>query len=196
MSVTEVGKFAAFFKAYVEETRSLLDQIVEKDVEEATKALFHGWQRDATAFCMGNGGSATNALHFANCLSQGTYTPGKKPYRAQALVDNLCTVTAVSNDFGYDQAFAKQLEMAMRPGDIVVGMSCSGNSPNVVNAFQYARTHGIITIGFIGFSGGKMRELSDHIIYTDNYNYGQVETVQIAIGHLIAQHLKELIAAH
>ncbi len=194
MSVTEVDQFATYFKEYMEETKTLLDMVEKEGCKDAVTALFQAWQRDATVFVMGNGGSATNAMHFANCLSQGTYTPGKKPLRAQALVDNLCTVTAVSNDFGYDQAFAKQLEMCMRPGDLVVGMSCSGNSPNVVNAFEYARTHGIFTIGFLGFSGGKMRSLSDCVIYIDNHNYGQVETIHMSVGHLISQRLKEAIA--
>jgi len=194
MSVTEVDKFETFFKDYMNETKSLLDLVEPASVQSAITALFQAWQRDATVFVMGNGGSATNALHFANCLSQGTWIPGKKPMRAQALVDNLCTVTAVSNDYGYDQAFAKQLEMCMRPGDLVVGISCSGNSPNVVNAFEYARVHGIFTLGFIGFAGGKMLALSDCAIYIENHNYGQLETVHLSIGHLISQRLKQLIA--
>lgn len=178
----------------MQETRKLLDQIKEEEVYGAVGALYQCWQRDNTVFVVGNGGSATTALHFANCLSQGTYTKGKKPLKAQALVDNLCTITAVSNDFGYDQAFSKQLEMVMRPKDVVVGISCSGNSPNVVNAFSYAQANDVVTIGFLGFSGGKMRELSDHFIYVDDYNYGQVESVHLSIGHLISQHLKDLIA--
>jgi D-sedoheptulose 7-phosphate isomerase len=110
-------------------------------------------------------------------------------------VGNVASMTAIANDFNFDLVFTRQLETCFEPGDILVAISCSGNSPNVVSAAHYAKSAGGKVLSFLGFSGGKLREISDKVIFVDNYNYGQVETVHVSLGHLISQFLKERILA-
>jgi D-sedoheptulose 7-phosphate isomerase len=107
---------------------------------------------------MGNGGSASTASHFACDLGKGTIIEGKPRFRVISLNDNISLITALSNDCGYEEVFREQLMNLVNTGDIVIGITGSGNSPNVLKAMEYARSRGAVTIGFIGFDGGKLRE--------------------------------------
>lgn len=139
---------------------------------------------------MGNGGSAATATHFACDLGKGTKT-GQHKFKTQALADNLATFTAYANDEGYEYVFSKQLENVLQKGDIVVALSASGNSQNLINAIVYAKTRGALTISLLGFDGGKLKDISDValVVHTNKGEYGPVEDVHLVLDHLITSFL-------
>lgn len=193
MSVTDLS-FANFYATYLEDARRCLDLISCDEVERVVESLWKTYVARNRIWIAGNGGSATTAIHMACCLSQGTMIAGKAPLRAEALVSNISFLTAVANDHGYEHVFEYQLMNCMSADDLFIAISCSGNSPNVVAAAEYARKNGGHVIGLLGFSGGKLRELAHESIYIDNYDYGQVETVHLFVSHLISQYLKKRMA--
>jgi len=142
-------------------------------------------------FFIGNGGSAATASHFANDISIGTRTGDKKPFRAVSLTDNVAVMTALANDEGYDRMFVDQLRVHMRAGDSLVAISASGNSPNLIEAVDYATSRGATVIGLTGFDGGKLREKSDISLHvpTAKGEYGPVEDVHMIFDHLIGSYL-------
>ncbi len=136
---------------------------------------------------MGNGGSAATASHFACDLGKETVVEGRPRFRVLSLNDNVPLMTALSNDFGYHAIFKEQLSNLVNEGDIVIGITGSGNSANVLEAIEYARSRKAITIGLIGFGGGKLKDLVDEAIVISSTNYGHVESVHLIIEHLIAE---------
>jgi D-sedoheptulose 7-phosphate isomerase len=142
-------------------------------------------------FIFGNGGSATTASHFVTDLSKGTIADGKAKIKALALTDNVSLITAWANDTAYDKIFAEQLENMVEPEDIVIGISSSGNSPNVLNGIELAKSKGAITIGFSGFRGGKLAELSDISIIVPCDNTQQIEDIHLLLSHIIFTCLRE-----
>jgi D-sedoheptulose 7-phosphate isomerase len=142
---------------------------------------------------MGNGGSATTAMHMARDLQIGTAIPGKPRLRATSLADNVAFITAIANDIDYSSIFTEQLIGQMKEGDVVIGISASGNSPNVLKAIEYANDNDAVTIGIIGFGGGKLKELASKSIVLSKKNYQQVEDVHMALAHIIPCWIKEKI---
>jgi histidinol-phosphate phosphatase family protein len=146
--------------------------------------LWSAWEEDRAIFIVGNGGSASTASHMANDLSKQAFIPGRKPLRAHALTDNVEALTAIANDTGYENVFAAQLRTHARAGDLLILISCSGNSPNLIRAIEVAKRIGVRTIAFGGLAGGPTRDLCDHYVHMPSYDYGHVET-----GHLLFEHL-------
>ena len=146
---------------------------------------------------MGDGGSASNASHFACDLGKGTlkrvYDGKEKRFRVISLTDNIVTITAFANDLSFEDIFVQQLHNLIDKGDVVIGISGSGNSPNVIKAIRYAQTCGAKTIGFLGFkTGGKLSKLVDYEITVQDNHYGRIEDIHLALGHLITDNLAEL----
>ena len=127
------------------------------EIDRVVELLIDARDRGATIFFLGNGGSAATASHFANDMGVCASVEGKKPFRAISIVSNMAYVTCLGNDFGYENIFVGQLRNLMRPGDIVVGISASGNSPNAVKALEYANEHGATSVAIVGFYGGVMK---------------------------------------
>jgi D-sedoheptulose 7-phosphate isomerase len=148
-------------------------------------------------FFLGNGGSAATASHFAVDLGKGTKVRGARPFRALSLTDNQAFLTAQANDEGYDSAFVGQLEGLLRPGDVVVGITASGNSQNLIDAFTFARAHGATTVGLLGFDGGRLLALSDVavVVRTPKGEYGPVEDLHLVIDHIVTNYLCRWLAA-
>jgi D-sedoheptulose 7-phosphate isomerase len=123
--------------------------------------------------------------------------PGARPFRAISLVDNQALLTAQANDEGYDSVFVAQLESLLRPGDVVLGITASGNSPNLIEAFSFARAHGAVTVGLLGFDGGRLRELSDVAVTvrTAKGEYGPVEDLHLVIDHIVTNYLARWLAS-
>jgi len=142
---------------------------------------------------MGNGGSASTASHFACDLGKGTICEGKPRFRVVSLNDNMPLITALSNDFGYERVFIEQLMNLVSPDDLVISITGSGNSPNILKAVEYAKKQGAKTIGLIGFGGGKLQEIVDEHITVSNTNYGQVEDIHLILAHALSQYFKEMI---
>jgi len=141
-------------------------------------------------FTFGNGGSAATASHFASDLSKGAISKGKPRIKAFALTDNVPLLSAWANDTAYENIFAEQLENFIEPGDIAIGISGSGNSPNVLNGVKIAKAKGATTIGFIGFDGGKLKDLVDIALVVPNHNMEQVEDVHLLLEHVITTCLR------
>jgi len=160
---------------------------------QATQTLFDAWRRGAQIFILGNGGSAATASHMANDLNKLTITPGKPRFKAIALTDNIPLMTAWGNDTSYEEIFAEQLTNFIQAGDVVVAISASGNSPNVLRAVQVARQHGAITIALTGDTGGKLKTMVDYCVLTPTGHICQQEDCHLIAEHAIANTLKRLV---
>ena len=175
---------------YLTELRELLTVIDPAAIDLATARLWEVWQQDRLIITLGNGGSACTASHFVTDLVKTATVEGCRPFRSISLTDNTGLLTAVSNDLDYGQSFVYPLAAYARAGDAVIAISASGNSPNVVAACQWAQEHGVSVIALTGFSGGKTVELADISIHIPSNNYGLVEDLHLAVGHMISQALR------
>jgi D-sedoheptulose 7-phosphate isomerase len=182
-----------FADGYFNILKKTIDEIPMEKVERIVEMILEAYQNSKYVFIMGNGGSASTASHFACDLGKGTICEGKRRFRVVCLNDNIPLMTALSNDFGYDRVFVEQLMNLVNPGDLVISITASGNSPNILTAVQYAKDQGAKAIGFIGFGGGKLKEIVDEHIIIANTNYGQVEDVHLILSHAISQYFKEII---
>jgi len=182
-----------FTNGYFLELRSTLDEIPMEKVERIVQIIYEAYRNNKYVFIMGNGGSASTASHFACDLGKGTICEGKPRFRVMSLNDNMPLITALANDFGYEKVFIEQLMNLINPGDVVVSITGSGNSPNILKAVEYAKGQGAKTIGLIGFRGGKLKEIVDEHITVSNMNYGQVEDIHLILSHAISQYFKNLI---
>lgn len=183
-----------FAQAYVSYLTDVLKNIDTKEIAKLIELLIAARENQSTIFFIGNGGSAATASHFANDLSIGTNSY-RKPFRALSLTDNVSIITALGNDFGYDQIFVRQLQVLARPGDLVVGISASGNSPNLIEAFEYANLNKLITVGITSFSGGKMKLVAKHSVHVpaEDKEYGPAEDAHMMLDHLIGAYLTRFI---
>lgn len=185
------SKTASDFSAgYFNYLSTLFSRIDCSAIQKFVEIILDARERGANVFFIGNGGSAATASHFANDIAIGTRTKGK-PFRIISLTDNNAVMTAIGNDFGYDSLFTKQLESLMNPNDVVVAISASGNSPNVINAIEYANKHNCTTIGLTGFSGGKLKEIAKLALHvpSDKGEYGPVEDLHMIFDHIIGNYL-------
>lgn len=180
---------------YVQDYTAHLTQILSRlDSDAVTHCiglLLQARKKGNNIYFIGNGGSASTATHFANDLA--ACTPSKTPpFRAISLTDNHAIVTAVANDYGYVNVFVKQLESLYSEGDLLVAISASGNSANVLKAVEYVRQRGGVAVGLTGFDGGKLKRLADHVIHvpTNKGEYGPVEDTHLIINHLIGTYLQ------
>ena len=183
-----------FSSAYLDYLKQVLDSIDLSSIRKFVEILIDARQRGATVFFIGNGGSAATASHFANDLSIGT-NDYEQPFKALSLTDNIPIMTAVGNDFGFDEIFVRQLKIYGNQGDILVGISASGNSPNVLKAFEYALTVGIHTVSITAFDGGHLKLMADDGIHvpTEPKEYGPAEDAHMILDHLIGSYLLRLV---
>ncbi len=184
----------SFAERYVQRVQDLLNNLDIHAVAAVIDIFILARQRGSTIFFVGNGGSAATAEHFANDLAIGAAAGGGPLFRAISLTSNMALLTCIANDFGYDCVFERQLSNLMKAGDVVVGISASGNSPNVVKALEYAANNDGIPIAIVGFDGGLMKRVAQHVIHlaSPKGDYGPVEDVQLVLDHLITQCLAEL----
>jgi D-sedoheptulose 7-phosphate isomerase len=185
---------AAFAGAYLEYLTSVLKTIDVREIGQFVQTILDARERGATIYFIGNGGSAATASHFANDIAIGTNSYDK-PFRAVSLTDNQAIITAVGNDFGYEDIFVRQLQVLGRKGDVVVGISASGNSPNLIKAFEYARSVGIKTVAITAFDGGKMKPMADEGVHvpTAPKEYGPAEDAHMVLDHLVGAYLMRVI---
>jgi D-sedoheptulose 7-phosphate isomerase len=189
-STNNFSQITEHLRNYFKQVRYGLRQLDEQEILQAVKVLLEANRRGATIFIFGNGGSAATATHFANDLAKGCIVEGQKRFRAIALTDNISLLTAWANDKSYDEIFAEQLRGLIREGDVVIGISGSGNSTNVLKGIQVAKEASALTIGFCGYGGGKLRHLVDYAIHSDCTVMEQVEDIHMALCHGIATTLR------
>jgi len=178
---------------YLDSVKQAIDLVSELEVAQAIELL---WQNyiggHRVAFC-GNGGSASTASHLPADLQKNVLLHGDKPWECLSLCDSVPLMTAWSNDTSYDNAFAGQARVWMRPGDLLVAISGSGNSSNILAAVETAKQNGAKTIGICGFDGGRLATAADHSIVVPVHNMQIVEDVHMVIGHTLYLGLKERI---
>jgi len=177
--------------SYLERLISLLQRLDRQAVAQVIELFLKARDKGNTIFFLGNGGSAATAAHFANDLGFCASPEGHAPFRALSLTSNNAFITCLANDMGYENIFSWQLRNLMRPGDVVVGISASGNSPNAVKALQYAAEHGGIPVALVGFDGGVMKDIAQYVIHVENEkgDYGPVEDIHMVLDHLISNYL-------
>ncbi len=171
---------------YLGQMSGVLAEIDSLEVEAFVNMLWQAWERDSSVFICGNGGSASTANHMALDLGKQTMVPGRRPLRAISLSANAALITAWANDSDFSRVFAEQLAAQGRPGDVVICISCSGDSSNIVGALAEAEKSGIATVGLGGFDGGRLREMSNVYVHVPSHDYGVVESAHIAIEHCVA----------
>lgn len=171
-------RFEALATAYLAELGAALDSIDVPAILRIVERLRVARDAGRTVFIAGNGGSAAIASHWVNDLGKATKRSGRPPIRVMGLTDNVSWITALGNDEGYERVFSGQLENFVEPGDVLAVISSSGNSPNVVRAVEDARAAGAVTVAFVGFDGGKLRNLVDECLWvpTAQGAYGVVES--------------------
>jgi D-sedoheptulose 7-phosphate isomerase len=177
-------------REYFERQVRLFDQIAFERVDAVIRELEHARVDGRRVFLFGNGGSASTASHFACDLGKGTLAPDRPRFKVIALADNLPTLTAYANDVGYDSVFAEPLTSLAERGDLAIGFSGSGNSPNVLRAMQAAQKLGLVTVGFTGFAGGKLKDCVETHVNVPSELMGQIEDVHLALTHAICEMLK------
>ena len=171
-------------------TRVLNDSNLQINIERIVTNSIKAFKNDKKMLFCGNGGSASDAQHIASELS-GRFYKDRPPLYAEALHVNSSYMTAVANDYGYDETYARMVEASGRKGDVLVGISTSGNSPNVVKAMHNAKEIGMVTVGFTGCKGGKMKEICDIMIQVPSDDTPRIQEAHILVGHIICQLIEE-----
>ena len=189
-------QFSGHAQRYFERLRQVLDGIDHSEIERFVDLLLQARQSGQNIFFVGNGGSAATSSHFANDLSIGTRQQ-EKPFKVISLVDNIATLSAIGNDYGYDQIFARQVKVYGQEGDLLVGISASGNSPNLLRAFETGRELGLVTVSITAFDGGKLKEIADHSVHvpTSAGEYGPAEDAHLILDHLITYYFQNVLDA-
>jgi D-sedoheptulose 7-phosphate isomerase len=178
---------------YIADIKQTLDRLPLLAVESAVKRIVTTWRNNGKVFIMGNGGSAATALHMACDLSKNTATPGQRRLRALSLNDNMALFSALSNDCQYENVFAEQIRTLADVGDVVIAISASGNSANILNGVQAAHELGVMTIGFTGYHGGKLAGMVDIPIVVPSHNIEQIEDVHMMLEHIVTVAVRESI---
>ncbi len=180
-----------YLDKYLKYLTKVFEDIDCSAIEKIIDIFQNARVNDKTIFLIGNGGSAATCSHFSEDLSFGAFVNGKKPFKTICLTDNTSYITALGNDIGYENIFSGQLRCLLKEGDVVVGISGSGNSPNIIKAMEYANQHGAITVGLLGFDGGKMKDICKYniIVKTEKGMYGPVEDMHMILAHMISTYL-------
>jgi D-sedoheptulose 7-phosphate isomerase len=186
--------YKAQITGYIKNIGDLLNKLDTQTLEKALGILEEMYKKNKMVLIFGNGGSAATASHIAEDLSKGTSCAGKPKFRAVSLTDSTPLLTAISNDISVDAIFEHQLEILLSSGDCVLAISASGNSKNVINGVNFAKSKGAKVLSFTGFSGGKLKGLSDANLHVNHNDFGPVEDLHLMFGHIIAVCLKEYIS--
>ena len=182
---------ASFFDAYAQQAAKAADSLDPSALDKAAEILLTAYSSGANVFSCGNGGSAAIANHFQCDHVKGVRTMTDLAPRVLSLNTNIELVTAIANDIGYEDVFAYQLESLAAPGDVLIAISSSGRSPNIVRAIMWARQHDLRTIALTGFDGGDARLAADVSIHVDGVNYGIIEDTHQEIMHALAQYIRQ-----
>lgn len=182
-----------YIQNYADRLKYALDQQAMQLIPDLGEALRNAWLQGKVVYFCGNGGSAGNAVHLANDLIYGAGMQSGLGLRVEALAANPAVLTCLANDLGYDQVYAQQLRVKAEPGDVLIVLSGSGNSPNVVKALEVGNNLGMVTCAILGFSGGKCKDLAQIPIHFPVNDMQIAEDLQLIVGHICMQWLCEVL---
>ena len=183
-----------YSKSYFEYLNNVLSGISLNAIDNFVKIILEARERGSSIFFIGNGGSAATASHFANDIAIGS-REFDKPFRVISLCDNQSVITAIANDDGFEKIFSQQLRVLLKKQDVVVSISASGNSPNLIHAINTTKKMGAISVGISAFDGGKMKEIVDFSLHvpTEKGEYGPAEDAHMVLDHLVANYLMRYV---
>jgi D-sedoheptulose 7-phosphate isomerase len=176
---------------YIEAQHRALDSVPAAAIALGIETVRTAWQANRHIFIIGNGGSAANASHFATDLGKGASDKTGKRFRVLSLADNVSWLTALGNDYHFDDCFVRQLENFAEPGDLLIACSVSGNSPNVVKAMAWAKENGLRTLALVGGKRGKLATLAEQAIVVEDSHFGRAEDVHMHVLHMICYSFME-----
>lgn len=174
---------------YLAKLKATIDAVDPAEIDHCVEVIRQGWLDGRQIITCGNGGSAVTALHFITDWSKMISNHSGKPFRGRTLLDNIGMLTAYANDVSYADIFSEQLKHTAAPGDVLIAISGSGNSENIVRAVTVANEMGCETIGLCGFSGGKLRKLAKHVVWVDIDDMQISEDLHAIFGHIVMQRL-------
>jgi D-sedoheptulose 7-phosphate isomerase len=181
---------------YLDKVRELLDELPEQS-DRFVDTLYEAFERGRTVFLAGNGGSASTASHFGQDLAKGTLASmdATRRFRVMPLTDNVGYITALANDEGYESIFEQQMRGLAREGDLLIAISGSGNSPNILRAVAYAKSIGMKTIGVTGYDGGKLLREADQSVHVPIWDMGMAEALHGVVFHIAMSRLRTKLSA-
>lgn len=183
------SSIATYAHDYAASLKAAIEAISSDAVEQVCNRVCRAAENGNQIFVVGNGGSAAIAEHLCCDWTKGTHCTGHPVISSRSLTANTAVYSAIANDYGFEHVFDTQVEFFAKEGDVLIAISSSGNSPNVLNAVSRAKELGLFVAGFSGFSGGKLAEIADVSIYVPTRNYGIVEDAHQAVMHIIAQYI-------
>jgi D-sedoheptulose 7-phosphate isomerase len=175
---------------HIERLQRALSAVSPDDLDALGESLFRAYRDDKQVFTAGNGGSSSTASHIAADLAKNTIGPNMRRFRIASLSENAAIVTALANDLGYENVFVEQLVNVIRPGDVLIVVSASGNSPNILKAMRYARAQSAEVVALLGFDGGEAAGLADVAVVIPSDDYGVVEDIHLIVNHILVKHFK------
>jgi D-sedoheptulose 7-phosphate isomerase len=187
-------KLADNIETYLDRLRAAVEALPQERLAELGEMLYRAYRNDKQVFTLGNGGSASTASHMAADLAKNTIGTNMRRFRVMSLNDNAAILTSLANDLGYENVFREQLENLVRPGDLLIALSASGRSPNVLKALRYAQAQCAQTACLLGFEGGDAASLCDVAIIVPTEHYGVVEDVHLIINHILVDYFKAKLA--
>lgn len=188
-AVCDVASIGTYLADYAGRLHDALDGIDADALDRARAVIERAAHEGRRIHSVGNGGSAAIAEHLCCDWTKGTHAAGHPVIDASSMTANMALYSAIANDFGFETVFARQIEMIGRAGDVLIAISSSGNSPNILAAVAAARTAGMTTIGMSGFEGGGLRETADIALHVATANYGIVEDAHQVLCHVLAQYI-------
>jgi D-sedoheptulose 7-phosphate isomerase len=174
---------------YITNLIEVLNVVDQRQIDDAVDLIKEKWLKGRNVFTIGNGGSALTAQHFVNDWSKSISLSSENKFKGRALVDNVGLVLSYANDISYGSIFAEQLKVYGEAQDLLIAISGSGNSENIINAVKYAKDHEIDTLGLCGFDGGLLKPLCDNVLWAEVNDMQIVEDVHMIFGHLVMQRL-------
>jgi D-sedoheptulose 7-phosphate isomerase len=187
------ANFGEHIRNYLEGLKRAIDTLDETQIQAVIEQLIDCYQRDGFVYIFGNGGSASTASHCVSDFNKEASLNLRRKFRFCCLNDNVPSVMAIANDIGYTQVFKSQLQSYLTPNDLVIGISGSGKSANVVEAIEYANSKDVITIALVGFDGGELKKIAKYFIHIPVDYMQYVEDVHLVLNHLIMTGLKNYL---
>jgi D-sedoheptulose 7-phosphate isomerase len=174
---------------YLDRFSKVLLELDMQQIDQAIAIIANAWQNERQIITLGNGGSSLTALHYINDWNKSIYLATHKPFRGRSLVDNIGLIMAYANDVSFQDVFVEQLKNILQPRDLVIAISGSGNSENVIRAVNYANEQDAITLGICGYNGGKLKEIAQHYIWVNVNDMQLSEDIHAIFGHIVMQKL-------